>query len=174
MLLWTNFLQNVDLGFFTSYNNCQPGQIVCKFCKLGFPDKFTRWSRWPGRSGWAFYWFYVIFYVTFLIENFSEFDFHLTRERGTRRSPWNSRPGTLPSFPVSTFYVGKLFHFVHFHFFGLQGLLVLPKTNLPAPTPQKSRLNLLPHIKEKEMWSLRLVYSISLGPWKPKYRLSEI
>ena len=99
-----NFFANSWFGiFFAIYNNCHSGQIVCKFCKLGFPDKFTRWSRWPGRSGWAFNWFYVIFYVTFLIENFSEFDFHLTRERGTRRSPWNSRPGTLPFVPCLNF-----------------------------------------------------------------------
>ena len=112
-----NFFANSWFGiFFAIYNNCHSGQIVCKFCKLGFPDKFTRWSRWPGRSGWAFDWFYVIFYVTFLIENFSEFDFHLTRERGTRRSPWNSRPGTLPFVPCLNFLCWKTFSFCAFPF----------------------------------------------------------
>ena len=49
-------------------------------------------------------------------ENFSEFDFHLTRERGTRRSPWNSRPGTLPFVPCLNFLCWKTFSFCAFPF----------------------------------------------------------
>ena len=94
-----NFFANSWFGiFFAIYNNCHSGQIVCKFCKLGFPDKFTRWSRWPGRSGWAFDWFYVIFYVTFYRDFFIIwFPFNL-RERNasvavefaTRHTPLRS------------------------------------------------------------------------------------
>ena len=115
LLLQTIFLQTLDLGFFVQFITIAIlDKLFANFASWGFQTNLQGGRG--GQVGQGEHLTGFMLYSMLHFENFSEFDFHLTRERGTRRSPWNSRPGTLPFVPCLNFLCWKTFSFCAFPF----------------------------------------------------------